>query len=388
MTQIISASYYSNNFETNIKLLRGFYYSTGSLRLPGYGGIDLFLAGTFSRSTSGSYYNGSISSLAWSNPNVRRIENRGDFDGILLEGSRTNLFSSYNGSAVNLISFTGSLPGVDGTNQATRFTIGSGGYSSYWFGSMTSFPCVGTVFQKIASSNTTIEQTYYDGVTVTYTGSATELSSAWIRKAVRSNKLSGGAANGSYVPVDARGYAISAGDRDAIIDLPQVEPGAFASSPIRTSGSSATRGADILTISTGSYPISICTRGFILEYAPICSYQEMIDSGAGHSLITFGNNGGGFHISFTGGSGSLVAEKTLSSYTTVVSGVTFSANQKLTIMVEPSLGRVTLFGATTGNGTFTTSGWSFPTQSLNIGTTYGGAGSPAFGRFGRWIIPV
>lgn len=355
--------------------------------------------GDFSRPSEGSYFttaptDGNTGFLSWAPSNVLRLENRGEGFGqmALIEGQRINKL--LNNEAIDGGSFFG--PGSTNTGQpspdsgtgADWVTSGKDQYreqdilltaeghvASWWVravpqgASSTSW-----VFATIFAAPPSIAEVFTP--TTTYQ----RRSLAAVTNAdIWATTVSEGRATPAI-----GGYGVATAN-EAIWTLGQVEAGYFPSSVMRTSSTAVTRSADILSFPVGRYPVSFLTKGFRISICPDFTDTENVSTGTGAYLFSF-------NLGLTNGAMSLGADRTLYVYipgvgfTATSTSVTFSRGQKLTIDIQPELGRVTLSGATTGNGTTTVTPWAFGAGTFYIGTLNGTSVAPFFGRFDQTII--
>lgn len=348
--------------------------------------LDLTSGGTFTRSTEGSYLiglptDGSTAFLTWAAINERRIENRGGIEGsmLLVEGARTN-FVLQNRDITEAVAWSSAAGGAtvtannmtspDGVSLADRIEATGVQYTR---GQVVS---VGAAWTLSAYVRGTSGASYF----------AADKSGAGLVNAIPGTTWArydedfgvGG------VTLFACNRAYAAGDVDVGLDLYQAEAGVFPTSPIRTAGTTVTRGADILSYAVGQYPASFLTTGFSFTFAPDFSSAELVTSAAPQILIGFTAVGDTVLLSYTGANCQVYIQNAGSH---LISNVTFSRNQILTFEIRPSANTITLSGFTTGNGTHAGGGaWSYA-GVMYIGARSDGA-NPAFGRFGTTITAL
>lgn len=365
----------------------------GDARRSGFRGIGggssvvlgLLSGGTFTRSTEGSYLtaaptDGAAAFLAWAGVNARRIEDRGDGLGsmLLMEGARTNqIQQSRDITSAAKWTAAGSLAVVtadastspDGTASADRVNCtGVLGFSrGQGLAGLMANPHVISGYARPFSGNPDWRPNYGGPPWTGALGAA----AAWARKDVKI------ASTGATLYAEDNSAGTS-GNPDVLVDLWQAENGAFPSSPIRTTTVAVTRGADVLSYAVGQYPESFLTRGFRIKFAPDCSSAE-------HALST--------HMGLVGTGATqyvlLNANQTMQLWGTAMAissqVLTWSRGQLLTITAEPSAGRLTVSGATSGNGVTTGSASAWAAATIFVGNYISGSGLPAFGRFGTTI---
>lgn len=363
-----------------------------SVRAPVVGsvnGLDTFSGGTFTRSSEGAVFsgapnNGSSAVLSWAANDVRRIENRGDGRGdmLLVEGSRTNsIIYARNitvgsaGAWVGAASgppVTSSVAGMDGATEAWRVQATTGQYTKF----LTPPAGAGYIssWVRVRGANPAAIQ-YGNSSPITLVSAS---GNVW-QRAGRSH-----VGGGSFTPIwcDTASTPGCVSPIDAEIDFHQYEVGAvFPSSPIRTSGSTATRATDALSYAAGAYPASFLTQGFRLTIAPDFSSDDVIAGTIGalvvfafgaNDLLYFRHSGGACQLALARG-GAVVVNPSL----------TFSRQQLLTLTYVPGTG-LTIAGATSGNGLAANAGSALPANTMTIGTG-AAASNPFFGRFGRYI---
>lgn len=372
---------------------RGGFRGFGSSPPPS---LYLGAGGTRTRTTEASYLtgaptDGSSAFLAWAAINELRIENRGDGLGpmLLMEGARTNLAlwsrdltnAAWTAAVGTCTTTAADEEGPDGGMTATRSQISAASTSRYLTNGVLSGNYAGSEWVKRKRSlGSDVIQAGLPQIATPGSGGAygpVTLTTAY----QRAWGVTDPAAAASFLVCgDGRvGGAFTSRALDIESDLHQFELGAFPSSAIRTTTAAVTRGADLLQYAVGQYPASFLTRGFRFTFAPDFSSAELLASGAGIALMhdSIGTN----VLQLTAGSaprfwvnGSFVDG----------SALTYSRGQLLTFTVEPLAGRITVSGASAGNGSATLTGVAWPAGTLTIGSS--GGSIPAHGRFGLNIV--
>lgn len=158
----------------------------------------------------------------------------------------------------------------------------------------------------------------------------------------------------------------------------QSEAGAFASQYIPTAGSGAGRAADVCSFP--STPPGMLAAPFALEIVPEASSLELLRSAQNQTLFEVGTLGQRLELV---ASGTVTITVFSEGGERVSSGpLSYNANQRLTIEVDPAAGSLTVQGAASGNGTFIGVAWSWTEGTLHVGR--GAAGDTAyFGAIGR-----
>jgi hypothetical protein len=371
---------------------------------PWLAAIDLFADGTFTRSTEASYLtgaptDGSTAFLAWAAANERRLEDRGDGNGrmLLMEGSRTNYVVNSRATGAAGWSASGTVTanagnGPDATLVADRNTCASGGFGSY---QATAPGGAGTrIIQSLYARRMPSagpDEAHFgvqDGAspgTGVYTSAA--ITETWAR--VQSASYAVTSAPVYHVPWEGRAVGGLTGRAlDYLADLHQLEVGAFASSPISSGGTATTRGADRLTLTTSQYPVSMLDNGFAIEFAPDFLPSEMHTNGAGFMLLGVAGNASSLQGAFLSysvvGDPARIFVNNTTSFSDPFSWAT--RRQKMRVEVRPSAGKITISGATNGNGTTTVAPWTITPGTIDIGQRATGSATNAwFGGLGRYI---
>lgn len=139
-----------------------------------------------------------------------------------------------------------------------------------------------------------------------------------------------------------------------------------APSTITLAGANVTKPADNLSYAAGSWNTALAgSANFSMEW---CPNTDSTGLNAVVDLLSFG------------GASDRLSVSNVDSVQVVVGGViflatgvfTYSRDQVLTFTFRPAAGSVTVAGATTGNGTYTGTPWTFPTAvTLRVGGRFG-----------------
>ncbi len=363
---------------------------------PALGGtLDLFVGGTFTRSTEASYMT-SANTLAWAPINTRRIEIRGDGlfpsqggQGLLLEGARENLclhseaFANAVWTAALLTVSSNSVAAPDGDVDADtlEFTADATAQISQPFSAIpaNAARAVCTVWLRAAAAQTV--RLYLLQKDAATEGAAVEcvLTTAWQRF-----ELNQAVGTGVAAPVLIIRNHSDAAARDVYAWGAQIECSAatcqFPSSYIRTGAAAVIRASDVLSYAAGSYPAGFLTAGVaIIDLAPNMSDANIVANPATH--IIFGNDTSTF---FALGIDGVAVLKHVVAAVEITRACTWSRAQALTLTDRPSQGKITVLGATTGDGTTTGTASAFTAAAIQFGSI---SGSFSFhGRFGRYVV--
>lgn len=357
-------------------------------------------SGTFSRSSDGYYFTGA-DSLAVAPPDVLRLEDRGDGLGsmYLLEGAATNLLTrsheldqwSKTNSPVITPGGTDPLGGAQSdiaeddsesnlewvtpaawTNQVGTF--------SFWVKKdliSSVFPewslVTSSAVQMDTSTGTTAFRVGGGGHSLVvedrgqwwrvlwHTGP--ELTTRTDFFPAASATLGGARDSNQVRSVESWGY--------------QFEARSFPSSYVETSGTIASRSADVLSFASGNFPQQLTDGVWEFDWAPDWDDSEIADA----ILLSFGGSanemrfsGGGNQMNVVIG-GAVVANPV----------ITFSRFQKVTFKLDFVAREFTVTGASTGDGVYAMSGVAeWPTGvTLRVGGRHGG-NFEAYSRFSNF----
>lgn len=364
---------------------------------------------TFSRSSIATYQSapanaGTAQFIAQVSSNAGpRVEDRGGPEGdtVLLEcGTATQYLTwtedltKWSTATTASASDSGTMA-PDGGNDATKVTFagGTGNEDLYTSNDLSSFgnnqrvrfSCWARVTTGTGKIQLAIRQR--DGSTWASTGDLT-VTTTWQRfQLVASTGTSGS-------PATIRAAILNGSDkaaRDVLVWGANLadESAARSNSYFPQSGTFA---AESLTFTTAGthYPASVLSRGFWIQVWPFRSSAEMVARGNGSTEVVAGFGGAASHyLCFIVSSGSVIVRAVESSSARVESSaITFSGDQQISICVEPSAGRLTLRGCTTGDGVFTGTAWTWPTGLLAIGGRAGGSSLGCGGRYYPYLVSV
>lgn len=351
-----------------------------------------FANGTFSRTAEASYQtgaptDGSSPFLAWASANTPVYENLGDGGGALLriEGARTNVVLQNRDVSHATWSTTGGtrtandVTAPDGGTTAARLQTASGEQASYqgtyasggkdiisaWMRSHSGTAGSGVLSADFGSTS---------GVAVANAGS---LTTVWVRlvTAVLGSGNYYAKCQNSTDTSSIGGQAAQA--NDCCFDLVQWESGKrFPSSAIRTTTTSVTRDADVLTFTSAQLPAALFTSAAkFLQVSPEFGDADL-DEGETHVLL--GSDAlDGIVIEKLSG---VVYVSALQGGTRKASSgaLTFGRNALLGVVRwDPVAAVITVNGAAGAAGT----PWSWTPATMRIGGLPSGGGD-AFCRFG------
>jgi len=352
--------------------------------------LDLFDTGvgTYTRGSPGTYQT-DPDSIATASNNIRRFENLGSGDMLLLEGSRLNYW---------LFSDASSSWTADGAGTTITYAAADGPLGASTAMQVDWSAADATVYRTLGSSPANLTTSMLsvwmrgavggevvrialrqkDGATFVYSSDIT-LTTSWQRYSVRLAVGSGASAPRASI------YQASTGAATATfyVGPSQMEDGAYwPSAWILTAGATATRSADALSYAVGEYPSEFLTDGFEFTFAPEFANAEHVSFGLEQALCGF--DVAGTRVAFSAGSAGLSVFLNGAGQVSTGNVLQWSRNQLLTIEVRPSAGQIALSGFTAGDGTYSGAVWSFPAGSMVVGNRPALA-RPTWGRFGRYI---
>jgi hypothetical protein len=195
--------------------------------------------------------------------------------------------------------------------------------------------------------------------------SITDLSSAWQRYSVFHD-----ASNLSqalfYVGGDFTVGPFAVGD-NVLTSLFQAEAGPYPTSPIRTTGSDATRANDRITWAAGDVPVALREGVWSFTWQPWYSSDSVINRTDVRYLLGWGSQAAGVTVRGVAG-GVRVAVYRNAGSLAVDRIVTWSAQSVLTITIDVPANEITLEGFDTGDGTYALSSpdWPGPSDSVHL----------------------
>lgn len=365
---------------------------------------DLFIQGTHTR---GSVKNVQINAqrLTQFAAAQRAVEDRGDGYGPMLnlEGAATsrarNSGPDSAGTAWTTASATLAFAVADGplgpmtcgqvnlNAVSTARAVGTGTHIP-----TDNFSCAFAIWMRGVSGGEVVRLTWRDKTGTVYYGNDITLSTTWQRYDQTFNALTGastlqlGIANSDTAPVAKSVYFAA-----SFIDWGPVAASVQAPSSYIEVPSTAqiTRSGDLIYVATGTdVPADFLTTGFEFDFVPDFSSAELLAVAATAEvrLAAVDNRN---YLRFAVQSGDVGLRLVQGNLTRIsLTGVTFSRGQHMTIRVEPAFSRITLSGATTGNGTATgasNTGWGEASGvNLYIGSSQTGS-VPANGRYSRHL---
>ena len=188
-----------------------------------------------------------------------RVGDAGYGPGLVLEESRTNIlvqsrdrahptWNSGTGTVTN-----GYASGPDGTS-VDRQVCTSGQFGHYQAPTVspsTSYVSSQWARRGVIGVASSLGHYLQDSSTLAFASSSHALADAWGRYATPVLSTGASTASVTYSPCDGRTVGgLTASARDAVVDFAQIEIGKFATEAIVTTGASATRGADSLSLDT------------------------------------------------------------------------------------------------------------------------------------------
>ena len=274
---------------------------------------------TFTRASTGTFLgsNGLLQTAAINTPRVEYDAN-GVAKGLLIEEQRTNLVTysqDFNGLQWQLLNAgAGAVPVLtpnyatspDGTNNAYRLQASvsdtSADYSVLQQNVSASGASVSSIWVK---SNTGVAQDFYYRAEGSDQSSTFQATTEWQRFTLPFT------VTGSvYFTIGARGTANGTSAVDILIYGPQLETGSFPTSYIPTSGATATRSADIASVSVSEFGYNQAQGSVVVEadYAdqtPASSLVRIIN-GLNHYFLYISGGAWRFQVR----SGTTVAQLT------------------------------------------------------------------------------
>lgn len=339
--------------------------------------VAVFANGTFSRSSDGTYLT-DAEAISVATSNVLRSENRGDGYGAipLFEGARTNL-CQYTNNIASWVTIANNL-GYDaagtsplGTTTAGRILKNLGSNTAPAVAINIGGTKAGTLSLWAKDNGSSqpacrLRFSASTGIAIPYTPGAT-----WVRYDAYDTFT--GLAN-DFISFDTRANTPNAGNPalgatiDHLVWGVQLEAVVtFPSSVIiNNTGSSATRSADTLTLSTAQYTAA-AIQSFPTRWAvyPYFASSDLAD-GDSFTIASFGDANSQLRIRKA--SGSVKAEVVSGGSVVAASdALTFSRHQQLLITTRPAEGKIVTAGATTGDGTGVGTAWTFANSTMRVG---------------------
>lgn len=143
---------------------------------------------------------------------------------------------------------------------------------------------------------------------------------------------------------------------------PSSGPQAYLESYVQTAGGSATCGTDTLTFPTDAALMAKFNAPWSFRVAPYWANAQV----ATRIPFSFGTSAN--EVIFLSSTGAKIRVVESSVVRVETAALTFSANQVLTITINPVAGTVTVVGASSGNGVYTGTPWAWPgTPTLRVG---------------------
>ena len=346
---------------------RGFgHYVAPSSGAAAPAAFPAFATGTFTRASEGSYHT-AADALAWAANDILRADNRGDGYGAqyLFEGSRTNLVQ--NSESLNGTGWT-----VGGTFAADQTAAPDGGSDADKLTSTGAGQTAGRLFYNTGSTSTPLT------------------ASTWVKQGTQGTKVSirAGSANNADFTATAAWQRIShsyvgGSAQNEILILwnlwggsggtgvtgdnhffwgAQLEGERFPSSYIRTSGATATRAADVLTIAQAAIPSWFFGAGWTCRAWPRWADTDLA-SGDVFTLFSMGDANNLVRVRHTGTD--IRVEAVQGGTVRASSGAvgTKARHALWTIGIDPVNARVSLDGVNGSAGT----AWSWAAANVRVG---------------------
>lgn len=373
------------------------FATVGTTKFSNYDLMN-FAHGNFSRTSSGSLILGNTASLAWSNPTVRRIEDRGDGLFPLFEGQRENLIPrnrELTNAAWNLQGFrSASSDGPDGTTAAGTYvttSIAQFGTILAAGNALTNSNYALSAYVRSLSSITPWAMSVAVGaLNQCYGGRFGSTNTTWSRQdswffLVGPQTLHTMLGNGIAIAEIGPGVSIPELARSGVYDLVQLEVAQFPSTPIATIATAASRSSDILTFHAGDVPADIRNGVFSFDILPYFSNTETTSSVSAsqniYTLLSFGAND---YLAISGSKLFLTASTGFAMSGALTSSIfSWNRHQKVTVTVDTISGVIqttTVSGSSLANFI----PWAWPVSGLQIGAMSGTNAFPFFGRLSNF----
>lgn len=320
--------------------------------------------------------------LAWKRTDEPRIYSDG---AILVEDSRTNLITY----SANLASWTNSGADLtsgqtapDGIPNAYRVGDSSAAANRYVYSSITASAtgshCWSAYFLKdadtsrfpelllvagtgtISGGTIAVQLNTSTGATTTRSGTpvAVKVHDAgdWWRLTVTATVSATGTVETRVYPAITTTWGAAEVTATGAVTVwgVQCEAGGYATSPIRTTGATATRAVEQPSYAAGSYASALATGKAKWSVWPRLSSADMVTHATGALSVYRGGANEGLILRAAGGS-TRVAYFNAIGAPKLDQVVTFSAGQRLDITCDFGTDEITISGATTGDGTYTLS---------------------------------
>lgn len=275
------------------------YLVGGDFSSESVGALSDSLGLTFARASTGSTYDEAALSVTLGlGVDVGRVaKTSAGNKGLLIEPARTNLvvnardLSQASWSKLSHTITSNAANGPDGTLAADRAQIGSGGYCREAAAVVSGSPYAASAWLRSPSgSKTTQLGTGWIGVSFTQ---CAIVDTEWRHFHVIHTEAQ--VSKGIYVS-DGRDWSgsggLTAGARDDLVDLAQLERGRFVSSAIPTSGASASRAADQLSVATATANAGGELR-FYCKFTALAASTSYVEPGASSTELHLWVDSGG-----------------------------------------------------------------------------------------------